>query len=333
MKKLIYSALIVLTACFGYSQNNGQNNETINSGRVIGSFELGTQEVTTILDESTDCVRKTSPHTKGLFTPNENVEIVLKENKQSAEVRKSNLSEKVWANKKCEDREISLTNEEIVEIHNEFLIWYYTEPDKPDLSGTLYNLTAEAGVPANLLNIARYCSYFLVEHKNFPENQVLTETRLSLRLIVKYKNVVDFNSQFSPNTFEKVVTKQKTYGAYSEEFLKVIASIYEMTFNESSLEDIKEYLEVKRLELSDNINDSRALNLLVNQVEASSFLWNNEDSPIVQAAAGPGGLKCSTWVVISDTIGGGIGLIFGGFGSIVTGGVFSAGTSEDCEDK
>lgn len=63
MKKLIYSALIVLTASFGYSQNNSQNNETINNGRIIGSFELGSQEVTTILDESTDCVRKTSPHT------------------------------------------------------------------------------------------------------------------------------------------------------------------------------------------------------------------------------------------------------------------------------
>lgn len=125
MKNLIYSALIVLTASFGYSQNNSQNNETINNGRIIGSFELGSQEVTTILDESTDCVRKTSPHTKGLFTPNENVEIILKENKQSAEVRKPALPEKVWANKQC-DFSFSVSNplnsnDSIGRIHNELL--------------------------------------------------------------------------------------------------------------------------------------------------------------------------------------------------------------------
>lgn len=243
------------------------------------------------------------------------------------------MPEQVFANKKCEEREISLTNEDISEIHNEFLIWYYTESDKPDLSGTPFNLSPEAGVKANMLNISRYCSYFLVEHKNFPENQVLIESRRSLRLIGKYKNVVDFSSQFSPSTFEKVVTNQKTQGVYSEKFLKVVASIYEMTFNELSLEDINEFLEGKRLEFLDNVNDSKALNLLVNQIKASDFLWNDEDSPIVQAAAGPGGLKCSTWVVINDGIGGAVGFIFGGIGSIFTATAFSAGTSEDCDDE
>lgn len=97
MKKLIYSTLFVLATSFGFSQNN----ETINNGKVIGSFDLGSQVITTILDESTNCIRKTSPHRKGLFTPNENVKIVLKENKQSAEVRKSGLSKKVFTNKNC----------------------------------------------------------------------------------------------------------------------------------------------------------------------------------------------------------------------------------------
>jgi len=101
MKKLIYSTLFVLVTSFGFAQNNSQSSETINIGRVIGSFELGSQEVTTIMDETTDCVRKTSPHTKGIFTPNENVEIVLKENKQSAEVRKPSLQKKVFTNRNC----------------------------------------------------------------------------------------------------------------------------------------------------------------------------------------------------------------------------------------
>lgn len=52
MKKLIYSTLLVLTASFCFSQNNGQTTEVINSGKVIGSFELGSQEVTTIMDHN-----------------------------------------------------------------------------------------------------------------------------------------------------------------------------------------------------------------------------------------------------------------------------------------
>lgn len=128
MKKLIYSTFFVLATSFGFSQNNGQNNETINNGRVIGSFELGNQEVTSIMDETTNCVRKTSPHTKGLFAPNENVEIVLKENKQSAEVRKPGLSKKVFTNKNCgNDQQECLSPLCIIRIDDKKLILKFTD--------------------------------------------------------------------------------------------------------------------------------------------------------------------------------------------------------------
>lgn len=64
MKNLFYSTLFVLSASFAFSQNS----ETIHNGRVIGSFEMGSKEVTTILDEATGCVRKSSPHGAGLFS-------------------------------------------------------------------------------------------------------------------------------------------------------------------------------------------------------------------------------------------------------------------------
>lgn len=103
MKKLIYFTFLVLVANMGYSQSNNQIEETINTGRVIGSFEIGSNEVTTIVDEIVGCFIKTSPHTKGLFTPNETVQLILKGNQQIIEVRKPLLSEKVYANKNCEN--------------------------------------------------------------------------------------------------------------------------------------------------------------------------------------------------------------------------------------
>jgi len=99
MKKLINSTLIVFLTSFVFSQNS----ESINDGKVLGSFDYGSKEVTSILDESTDCVRKSNPHTKGLFTPNERVQIVIKENKQMVEVLKPSLQEQVFANKQCDE--------------------------------------------------------------------------------------------------------------------------------------------------------------------------------------------------------------------------------------
>jgi len=129
MKKLIYLSLFMLVTGFGFSQNN----ETINNGKIIGSFELGSKEVTTILDETTGCVRVSSPHTTGLFVPNENVELVINEDHQMVEVRKPSLFEQVFANKQCkETSDRILTDEQIEEIgriHNESLELAFTDFD------------------------------------------------------------------------------------------------------------------------------------------------------------------------------------------------------------
>lgn len=96
MKKLIYSLIFVLSTTTYYAQN-----EEMHNAKIIGSFELGIKEVTTIYDEVTGCERKTSPHTKNLFVPNESVQIKISDNKQLAEIIKQDLPEQVFTNKNC----------------------------------------------------------------------------------------------------------------------------------------------------------------------------------------------------------------------------------------
>jgi hypothetical protein len=96
MKKLIYFLSVVVLSTGLHAQN-----EELHDAKIIGSFELGSKEVTTIYDEVTGCERKTSPHTKHLFTPNESVQVKIVGNKQMAEVIKPYLPEKVYTNKNC----------------------------------------------------------------------------------------------------------------------------------------------------------------------------------------------------------------------------------------
>lgn len=69
--------------------------------KVVGSFDYGLKEITSFLEESSGCIRKSSPHEKGIFVSNEIVQIEIDENKQMAEVFKPNLAEKVYATKQC----------------------------------------------------------------------------------------------------------------------------------------------------------------------------------------------------------------------------------------
>lgn len=96
MKKFIF--LIALVSIVG---SLSAQNETINNARIIGSYEIGNNEVTTVLDEVTGCIRKTSPHTKGLFLPNESVQVRISTTGEMAEIIKPSLPEQVYANKQC----------------------------------------------------------------------------------------------------------------------------------------------------------------------------------------------------------------------------------------
>jgi len=103
-----------------------QNNETTNNVRVIGSFDLGSQEVTTILDETTGCVRKTSPHSKGLFTAGEIVKLKISETANKAEVLKQGLVELVFTKKWCNSEDViqdlEFSNQDVTTISEFFSI-------------------------------------------------------------------------------------------------------------------------------------------------------------------------------------------------------------------
>jgi hypothetical protein len=101
MKKVIFCAILL----FYFNNSNAQTQET-HQGRIIGSYDLGPSEITIVFDEVTLCERKTSPHSKRLFVPNEVVTIIINENDLFAEVLKSNLNEQVYTNKLCQDSEI-----------------------------------------------------------------------------------------------------------------------------------------------------------------------------------------------------------------------------------
>lgn len=98
MRLLNVMTLLFLFATVGCAQN-----EETHNGKVVGSFPLGNQEVTTIYDEVTNCERKTNPHTSGLFQVDEAVQIKLVEGSNIAEVLKEGMSERITTSKECND--------------------------------------------------------------------------------------------------------------------------------------------------------------------------------------------------------------------------------------
>ena len=95
--------LNVIVLLFSFATLGCVQNEEVHNGRVIGSFPLGNQEVTTIYDEVTNCERKTNPHTSGLFQVDEAVQIKLVDGNNIAEVIKQGMSERVKSSKECND--------------------------------------------------------------------------------------------------------------------------------------------------------------------------------------------------------------------------------------
>jgi len=99
MKSLIFVfALVLLPSC--YTAVMSQESQTHN-GRVIGSYALGSMEVTMIYDLDSECDRKTSPHTAGIFSQDENVEINLYPGSETVEIIKEGLAEQVFATTDC----------------------------------------------------------------------------------------------------------------------------------------------------------------------------------------------------------------------------------------
>ena len=116
MKKIITLFFLALSAGL-FAQDYEKE------GKVLGSIEIGNQEVTSIIVESTGCIRKTNVHMKGLFSMDEIVHLRETNNKKQYEVTKPNLSKNVYTDKECIGNvNNNLNPYEIVgELHNQYL--------------------------------------------------------------------------------------------------------------------------------------------------------------------------------------------------------------------
>jgi len=86
-----------------------------------------------------------------------------------------------------------------------------------------------------------------------------------------------------------------------------------------------------------NTNYGELGNYAVSCMEAigndSSRIWT--DYKFVSKAAGkcpPNGMTCEEWVIACEALGGMIGLIFGGAGTVLTGALLSYAAAHECED-
>lgn len=198
MKKVIYSLIIILSAISCFSQN-----VEIHEAKIIGSFELGTQEVTTIYDEVTGCERKTAPHTKSLFTPNESVQIKISDKKHMAEVIKPLLSEKVYTNKNCGNGANCLTAFCIINNNENSLILRYTQNNLK----VYYNATKR---PNNSIQ-----SNLIIYGGNngngaIPTSHFLDKTNLEQYKLTAFRNVIEESNKLAKHTGLNISNAEET---------------------------------------------------------------------------------------------------------------------------
>lgn len=186
MKKLIGTFIVAVSL----SGLNAQN--TTKSVKVVGSFDYGQKEITSFVEEPTGCIRKSSPHQKGIFVSNEIVQIEIDENKQMAEVIKLNLNEKVFVNKTCEGNGFDYSQltpdqkinefEKIGQIHNNGLRYTYDYILSKKTTNTTVQqvkIFAEQGVNQYILQLGD--SYKFGDNKKFV-NEVFQSNNLQTLL-------------------------------------------------------------------------------------------------------------------------------------------------------
>lgn len=84
---LLLNPKMVLTVSilfvFGFSINAQTE---FKKGKILANIEFGSMEFSSVLDESTDCVLRTSAHEKGMYTVSEEVQIMVEEGSNRGEV-------------------------------------------------------------------------------------------------------------------------------------------------------------------------------------------------------------------------------------------------------
>lgn len=89
--------ILTLTTFGASAQNN------LHNAKIQGSITIGNQEMTSVLDETTGCVHKSTLHTKNLFVVGESIKLDIKNNNQQSKIIKPNLPENVFVDK-CKEQ-------------------------------------------------------------------------------------------------------------------------------------------------------------------------------------------------------------------------------------
>ncbi len=118
---------------------------------------------------------------------------------------------------------------------------------------------------------------------------------------------------------KKLEENQEKMGV-TDEFLDEV--LYVTSLGDTSASELLDYMNGPFANRDWQGEDAKYAKVFQEVVNNSASYWEDKNR-----------LKCSTWVIINDGIGGLAGLPFGGAGSIVAGTAMSAGTNEmDCEE-
>lgn len=99
MKKILFVCIAVTVMCSAAILVPN----TRHSAKVMGSIDIGNKQVTAILDQVTNCIHKSQPHEKNIFTYGEDIELEISNSGEKIEVIKPNMLQKIFVHPKCKD--------------------------------------------------------------------------------------------------------------------------------------------------------------------------------------------------------------------------------------
>lgn len=235
------------------------------------------------------------------------------------------FSKKIRTEKSAMENIRDLKPEEIAALHNECVNFMLeNHPEEFDKIITTENLIAEVG----------WFSDYLFERLPELKYSILNVKAGLIKKLNEYGDNENDRSRyfmivFSEEDFKKELEKSN----YSSQLIEDISLLHRYLLQGKESSEMAE--EQWNLILNTNYGelDNYAVSCMETIGKKSSEIW--ADFSFVSKAAGtcpPNGMTCEEWVIACDAMGGLIGLIFGGAGSVLTGALLSYAASHECED-
>lgn len=234
-------------------------------------------------------------------------------------------------NKKVRTKKSELENirdlkpEEIAALHNECVSFMLeNHPEEFDKIIATGNLVAEVG----------WFSDFLMERLPELRYSILNAKAGLIKKLNEYGDNEDDRSRFILLVFsEDDFREELEKGNLSSHLIDDVCLLHRYLLQGKDGSEMAQ----EQWNLILNTNYGELDNYAVSCMEAigneSSELW--ADFKFVSKVAGkcpPNGMTCEEWVIACDAMGGTIGLIFGGLGTVLTSALLSYAAAHECED-